>query len=100
MAAEDPSLRERLVGLKVRRDELAQELADLQKRMAADEPAITPKKIAAFAALRKDKLRNGLGWPQTSLCAAAAARGERPRQRNPNFRLKSGPGARRIERPR
>ena len=59
MAAEDPSLRERLVGLKVRRDELVRELADLQKRMTAGEPAITPEKIAAFGALLKDKLRNG-----------------------------------------
>jgi hypothetical protein len=59
MAAEDPSLKERLVGLKVRRDELASELADLQKRMVAGEPAITPEKLAAFGALLKDKLRNG-----------------------------------------
>ena len=53
------SLRERLVGLKVRRDELAAEVADLQKRIATGEPTITPDKIAAFAALLKDKLKNG-----------------------------------------
>ncbi|CAA2136783.1 hypothetical protein [Hyphomicrobium sp. ghe19] len=37
MAAEDPSLRERLVGLKVQRDELAVEIAELQKRVANGE---------------------------------------------------------------
>ncbi|WP_409561755.1 recombinase family protein [Hyphomicrobium sp. MC8b] len=59
MDAEDGSLRERLVGLKVRRDELGAEVADLQKRLANGEPAITPDKIAAFAALLSDKLQNG-----------------------------------------
>jgi DNA invertase Pin-like site-specific DNA recombinase len=59
MNAEDPSLRERLIGLKVRRDELAAEATDLQKRIATGEPAITPDKIKAFAALLKDKLHNG-----------------------------------------
>lgn len=59
MDAEDASLRERLVGLKVRRDELAAEMTDLQKRLASGEPTITPDKIAAFATLLRDKLRNG-----------------------------------------
>lgn len=59
MDAEDGSLRERLVGLKVRRDELAAEIADLQKRLSNGEPTITPDKIVAFAALLRDKLRNG-----------------------------------------
>ncbi|HML27310.1 MAG TPA: hypothetical protein PKE16_00440 [Hyphomicrobium sp.] len=59
MTAEDGSLRERLVGLKVRRDELGAEIADLPKRLANGEPAITPDKIAALAASLRDKLRNG-----------------------------------------
>lgn len=59
MTAEDESLRERLVGLKVRRDELGAEIADLPKRLANGEPAITPDKIAALATLLRDKLRNG-----------------------------------------
>ncbi len=59
MDAEDASLKERLVGLKVRRDELAAEMTGLQKRIASGEPTITPDKIAAFADLLRDKLRNG-----------------------------------------
>jgi site-specific DNA recombinase len=59
MAAEDPSLRERLVGLKVQRDELAVEIAELQKRNSNGEPTITPEKIAQLAVLLRDKLRNG-----------------------------------------
>ncbi len=61
MAAEDPGLRERLVGLKVRRDELARDLVGLQKHIATGEPAVTPDKITAFAALMKDKLRRTAG---------------------------------------
>jgi len=59
MKAEDASLRERLAGLKVRRDELAAEVSDLQKRITSGEPTITPDKVGAFAALLRDKLRNG-----------------------------------------
>lgn len=59
MEAEDASLKERLVSLKVRRDELAAEVADLQKRLASGEPTITPEKITQLAILLKDKLRNG-----------------------------------------
>lgn len=77
--AEDGSLRERLVGLKVRRDELAAEIADLQKRLSNGEPTITPDKIVAFAALLRDKLRNGPQGPQTGLRSACHARGQRPR---------------------
>ena len=59
MAAEDPSLGGQLVGLKVQRDELAEEIAAQPKRMSGGEPAITPEKVAMFAALLKDKLQNG-----------------------------------------
>ena len=59
MAAEDASLRDRLVGLKLQRDELAQDIADWQKRLAAGDPAITPEKIERLSALLKDKLHNG-----------------------------------------
>ena len=47
MEVEDASLRERVVGLKFRRDELAVEMSGLQKRIAGGEPTITPDKIAA-----------------------------------------------------
>ena len=69
MDAEDASLRERLVGLKVRRDELRDEMTDLQKRLASGEPTITRDKITAFAALLRDKLRNGPP-DQTGVCSA------------------------------
>jgi site-specific DNA recombinase len=59
MEAEDPNLKERLVGLKVQRDELAQDIADLQKRITSGEPAITPDKIKKFATLLRDQLHNG-----------------------------------------
>ena len=59
MEAEDPSLKERLLGLKLQRDELAVEIADLQQRLSSNEPEITPEKIERFAALLRDKLLNG-----------------------------------------
>ena len=59
MDAEDPGLRERLVGLKVQRDELATEARELQTRMTSGEPTITPQKIAQFGTLLRDKLSAG-----------------------------------------
>lgn len=59
MEAEDPSLKERLLGLKLQRDELAVEIADLQQRLSSTEPEITPEKIERFATLLRDKLLNG-----------------------------------------
>ncbi len=59
MHAEDSELKDRLVNLKLRKDEAAKEIADLQKRMNSSEPEITPEKINRIAALLKDKLHNG-----------------------------------------
>jgi DNA invertase Pin-like site-specific DNA recombinase len=59
MDAEDPSLREKLPALKFRRDELAREVADLQRRITVDEPTITPEKVQRVAMLLKDKLQHG-----------------------------------------
>ncbi len=59
MEAEDPNLREKLVGLKFRRDELAREVADLSRRMASDEPTITPEKVERLGLLLRDKLQHG-----------------------------------------
>lgn len=59
MEAEDPSLKERLIGLKVRRDELTQDIGDLQKRVTSGEPVVTPAKIEKLAALLRDELHNG-----------------------------------------
>ena len=59
MEAEDPNLKERLVGLKLQRDELAIEIAELQQRLSSNEPEITPEKIERFAALLRDRLLNG-----------------------------------------
>jgi hypothetical protein len=59
MDPEDPSLRERLVGLKLQRDELAAEIAELSKRASNCETSITPEKIAKLANLLRDKLHNG-----------------------------------------
>ncbi|MCF1709456.1 recombinase family protein [Tabrizicola sp. J26] len=59
MEAEDPSLRERLSGLKLQRDELAVDIADLQKRLASNEPEITPERIERFAHLLREQLLHG-----------------------------------------
>ena len=56
MHAEDAELRERLTGLKLQRDEIAREAADLQKRMASGEPRVTPEKVARLAVGRRDGL--------------------------------------------
>ena len=59
MEAGDPVLKERLLGLKLQRDELATEIAHVQQRIVSGEPEITPEKLAHFAALLRDKLTKG-----------------------------------------
>ncbi len=59
MDAEDPALRERLIGLKLRRDELAKGAGDLQRHIASGEPQITPDKIGKVAVLLREKLCHG-----------------------------------------
>ena len=59
MDAEDPSLRERLIGLKVRRDECAKGAAELQRHIASGEPQITPEKVERLTRLLHDKLYGG-----------------------------------------
>lgn len=59
MEAEDPSLKDRLIGLKVQRDELVRDISELQKRITTGEPTLTADKIERFATLLNDHLRNG-----------------------------------------
>lgn len=59
MDAEDASMRERLVNLRFRRDELADQIADLARRLASAEPVITPEKIEKLALLLREKLHSG-----------------------------------------
>jgi len=59
MEAEDPSLRDRLIGLKLQRDELAKDVTDLHRRMSSGEPQITPEKLERLALLVRDKLHHG-----------------------------------------
>jgi site-specific DNA recombinase len=59
MEAEDPMMRERLVGLKLQRDQIAKEIAELQNRMASAKPTITPEKIARISQLLRSKLYDG-----------------------------------------
>lgn len=59
MHPEDAELKERLIGLKLQRDEIAREMGDLQKRAASGEPRITPEKVARLAVLLRDKLHGG-----------------------------------------
>jgi hypothetical protein len=59
MDAEDPSLRERLIGLKLRRNELAKQAAELHRYIASGEPEITPEKIGRVAIRLRDSLHHG-----------------------------------------
>ena len=59
MEANDPSLRERLVGLRLQRDELASEIAQMQRLMTSGAPTVTPEKVGELARLLRDKLHNG-----------------------------------------
>src|SRR5690606_28844369 len=59
MDAEDPAMRERLIALKLQRDELAAEIAGLHRRLASVEPTITPEKIGKLAILLRGKLYDG-----------------------------------------
>jgi len=59
MDAEDASMRERLVNLRFRRDELAEQISDLTRRLAMAEPIITPEKIEKVALLLREKLHKG-----------------------------------------
>jgi site-specific DNA recombinase len=59
MDAEDPALRERLISLKLRRDELAKDASDLHRHIASGAPQVTPDKIGKVAVLLREKLRHG-----------------------------------------
>jgi site-specific DNA recombinase len=59
METEDPAMRERLVGLKLQRDQIAKEIGELQNRVASSSPTITSEKIARVGALLRDKLYEG-----------------------------------------
>jgi hypothetical protein len=60
MEAEDPAMRERLVGLKLQRDQIAKEIGELQNRMASSSPTIIPEKVARVGALLRDNSTMGL----------------------------------------
>ncbi|WP_336964958.1 hypothetical protein [Sphingobium aquiterrae] len=59
MDAEDASMRERLVRLRFRRDELVEQIADLARRLTMAEPVITPAKLEKLALLLREKLHHG-----------------------------------------
>jgi site-specific DNA recombinase len=59
MEAEDPAMRERLIALKLQRDQIAKEIGELQNRMASSAPAITPERVARIGVLLRDKLYEG-----------------------------------------
>lgn len=59
MDAGDAALRERLIGLKLQRDELSKDIGDTLTRMSSNEPQITPNKIQQIAVLLRDKLHHG-----------------------------------------
>ena len=59
MEAEDPVRRERLVGLKLKRDQIAKEIGDLQNRMASSRRTITAEKVVRVGTLLRDRLYEG-----------------------------------------
>jgi DNA invertase Pin-like site-specific DNA recombinase len=59
MEAEDPVLRERLVALKLQRDQIAKLIGELQNRVASSTPTITPDKVVRVGRLLRDKLYEG-----------------------------------------
>ena len=66
MEAEDPLMRERLVGLKLQRDQIAKEIGGLQIRIASTMPMITPEKVggsASFCGTNSTKGRRSSGRP-------------------------------------
>ena len=59
MHAEDGLFRERLVALKIKRDELLAQVTEVQKRSATAPPTITPDKIVKISQLLQDNLKHG-----------------------------------------
>ena len=59
MHAEDGLFRERLVALKIKRDELLAQVTEVQKRSATATPTITPAKIVKISQLLQDNLKHG-----------------------------------------
>jgi hypothetical protein len=57
--AEDASLRERMVALRFRRDELSQEISDLTRRFEAAEPSVTPRRVEELAFALRRHLNHG-----------------------------------------
>jgi site-specific DNA recombinase len=58
MDLEDPELRQRLVDLRFRRDELAEEVTALNRRIAQAAPQITREKVRALSDLLREKFRS------------------------------------------
>ena len=59
MEAEDPAMRERLVALKLQRDQIAREIGELQNRMASSAPTITPERVARIGGPLRKRLYEG-----------------------------------------
>src|SRR3546814_19963079 len=59
MGGEDAALRELMVSLKFRRDELAREISDLIRRLESSEPLVTPGKIERLAFALRNQLHHG-----------------------------------------
>lgn len=58
MDLEDPELRQRLIDLKFRRDELGDEITAINRRMADAAPQITSEKVRALSDLLRKNLRS------------------------------------------
>ena len=59
MEAEDPALREKLIGLKLQRDELSRDVHGLQQAMSAGSSEINPDKVALLAKTVRKALQEG-----------------------------------------
>ena len=59
MDVSDPALRERMIALRFRRDELAAEITALSQRLASADPTITPDKVRKLGMLLSKQLHRG-----------------------------------------
>lgn len=57
--ASDPALRERMIALRFRRDELAAEITALSQRLASADPTITPEKVSRLGMLLIKQVHRG-----------------------------------------
>jgi len=70
-------MRERLVALKLQRDQISKDIEELQNRMASSTPMITQEKVVRVGKLLRDKLAPD----RIRTCGLCPSEGSRTEQR-------------------